>query len=236
MERVEPKREAMETQNRYLTGLLMSLSIAAAACGGGATAPAETPASATPKAETAAASEAKAEPTPAPEAKAAPAPAPAADGNASRSGREPREILELKDNVFFFSFEESDAKRAAETTCNKQGGNDPKKVTACMSKARAEFEGDGYRFTQDKSGDWWWTVVKRKGKTLSSVHKVRYQYGEQSGDSVVIKPEGRDEGTGRWAKPPSTVKFEVPTEYRIVVQDPKQGKMVYEAKNVVGSE
>jgi hypothetical protein len=221
----------MEMQNRYLTGLLMSLSLAAAACGGSAP-PAETPASATEKAAPAAQPEAKAAPAPAPEAKAAPAP----DANASRSGREPREILELKDNVFFFSFEESDAKQAAETTCNKQGGNDPKKVAACMSKARAEFDGDGHRFTQDKSGDWWWSVVKRKGKTLSNVHKVRYQYGDGAGNTVVIKPEGKDEGASRWSKPPAEVKFDVPNEYRIVVQDPKQGKMVYEAKNVVGAE
>ncbi|MET0595982.1 MAG: hypothetical protein ABW133_24995 [Polyangiaceae bacterium] len=219
----------MKTQNRYLTGLLMSLSLAAAACGGSAP-PAETPASTTEKAAPAAAPVAKAEP--APEAKAAPAPA--ADANSTRSGREPREILELKDNVFFFAFEESDAKTAAEAACSKQGGSDPKKVAACVSKARAEFDGDGYRFTQDKAGDWWWSVVKRKGKTLSNVHKVRYQYGDQSGNSVAIKPEGKDEGTARWSKPPAEVKFEVPTEYRIVVQDPKHGTMVYEAKNVVG--
>jgi hypothetical protein len=227
----------MKTQNRYLTELLLSLSLAVAACGGSATPPAESPSGTSEKSATAkAGTEAKAEPAaaPAPEAKAAPA---AADnGAAQRSGREPREILELKDNVFFFSFEESDVKQVAEANCNKQGGNDPKKVAACMSKARAEYEGDGHRFFQDKSGDLWWSVVKRKGKTLNNVHKVRYQYGDQSGNTVVIKPEGRDEGSGRWAKPPAEVKIEVPNEYRIVVQDPKQGKMVYEAKAVVAGE
>ena len=76
----------------------------------------------------------------------------------------------------------------------------------------------GHRFVQDKSGDWWWSVIKRKGKNLSNVHKVRYQYGDQSGNTVTIKPEGRDEGSARWARPPSEVKFEVPTEYRIVVR------------------
>jgi hypothetical protein len=223
----------METQNRYLTELLLSVSLAVAACGGGATPAAESPSGTSEKSAPAAKpSEAKAEPAPAPEPKPAPAPA-ADDGAAQRSGREPREILELKDNVFFFSFEDSDVKQAAEATCSKQGGNDPKKVAACMSKARSEYDGDGHRFTQDKAGDWWWTVVKRKGKTLNSVHKVRYQYGDQAGNSIVIKPEGKDEGTARWARVPNEVKFEVPTEYRIVVQDPKQGKMVYEAKAVV---
>jgi hypothetical protein len=229
----------METQNRYLTELLLALSLAVAACGGGATPPAESPSgtSETSTPASKAASEAKAAPAPAPEAKPAPAPAAAADpGAAARSGREPRDILELKDTVFFFSFEESDVKQAAEATCTKQSGNDPKKMAACMSKARNDYDGDGHRFTQDKAGDWWWTVVKRKGKVLNTVHKVRYQYGDQSGNTVVIKPEGRDEGAARWAKPPSEVKFEVPTEYRIVVQDPKQGKMVYEAKAIVAGE
>ena len=225
----------MKTQNRYLTELVLSLSLVAAACGGSSTPPAETPASASEKSAAAPkpAEPSKAEQEHAAEAKAI-ADAKAADpAAAQRSGREPREILELKDNVFFFSFEESDAKTAAEATCNKQGGNDPKKVAACMSKARAEFDGDGLRFTQDKAGDWWYSVVKRKGKQLNNVHKVRYQYGDQSGSTVTIRPEGKDEGTGRWAKPPSEVKIEVPNEYRIVVQDPNKGKMVYEAKNVV---
>jgi len=229
----------MEIQNRYLTELLLSVSLAVAACGGGATPPAESPSGTSEKAAPAAkaGSEAKPAPAPAPEPKAAPAPAAATDtGAAQRSGREPREILELKDNVFFFSFEESDVKRTAEGTCTKQGGNDPKKVAACMSKARSEYEGDGHRFTQDKAGDWWWSVVKRKGKVLNNVHRVRYQYGDQSGNTVVIKPEGKDEGSARWAKPPSEVKIEVPNEYRIVVQDPKQGKMVYEAKAVVAGD
>ena len=232
----------MKTQNRYLTELLLSLSLAVAACGGGATPPPESPSgtaekSAAPaaKAGTEAKSEPKSEPAPAPEAKTKAAPA-ADNGAAQRSGREPREILELKDNVFVFSFEESDVKQAAESTCNKQGGNDPKKVAACMAKARAEFEGDGHRFVQDKAGDWWWAVVKRKGKTLSNIHKVRFQYGDQSGNTVTIKPEGRDEGTARWAKPPTEMKFEVPNEYRIIVQDPKQGKMVYEAKAIVAGD
>jgi hypothetical protein len=225
----------MELQNRYLTELLVSVSLAVAACGGGAAPPLASPSSAAEKSPPPAKAGTEAKAEPAPEAKAAPAAA-ADPGAAQRSGREPREILELKDNVFFFSFEESDVKQAAEAQCAKQSGNDPKKTAACMSKARNEFDGDGHRFTQDKAGDWWWSVVKRKGKTLSNVHRVRYQYGDQSGNTVVIKPEGRDEGSARWAKPPSEVKIEVPTEYRIVVQDPKQGKMVYEAKAVVAGE
>jgi hypothetical protein len=226
----------METQNRYLTELLLSLSLAVAACGGGATPPAESPAGDSEKNTAAAKAGGEPKPAPAPEPKAAPAPSAAETGAAQRSGREPREILELKDNAFFFSFEESDTKQVAEAACAKQGGSDPKKTAACMSKARLEFDGDGHRFTQDKAGDWWWSIIKRKGKTLHNVHKVRYQYGDQSGNTIVIKPEGRDEGSSRWARVPSEVKFEVPTEYRIVVQDPKQGKMVYDAKAVVSGE
>ena len=214
-------------QNRNWSEALLSLSLLVAACGGSSTPPAETPASAAEKTAAAAPPAEAPKPVEAPKAEA-----PKSDANSSRSGREPRDILELKDNVFFYSFEESDAKSAAEATCSKQSGGDAKKQTACMSKARAEFDGEGHRFTQDASGDWWWTVVRRKGKTLATVHKVKYQYGDQGGDSVVIKPEGKDEGTTRWSKVPSEVKFEVPTEYRIIVQDPKQGKMVYEAKSL----
>jgi hypothetical protein len=204
------------------------------ACGGG-TPPAESPASA-PAAASSASTPAAAAPSEAPAAadpgKKAAAEAPPASAPASK--RSARDILELKDTVFFLAFEESDPGKAADASCAKSAGKDPKKKSACMSKAREQVD-EGYRFEQEKDGTNWWLVVHRKGNALVNVHKVKFEYGDESETSVTIKPEGKDTGTKPWKKAPAELKFEVPTDYRIIVRDPEHGKMVYEAKSGIGT-
>jgi hypothetical protein len=102
----------------------------------------------------------------------------------------------VKDTVFFLVFDESDPKKSAEAACAKSAAKNPKKMAPCMAKAREEIAAEGYRFEQDKDGDWWWFVVRRKGNALTTVHRLRFALGEETGTSVVIKPEGKF-----WAKP-----------------------------------
>jgi hypothetical protein len=145
------------------------------------------------------------------------------------ASRPPREVLELKDTVFFLAYGESDLGRAAEASCSRSSGKNPKAMAACVAKAREQAD-EGYRFEQDKEGDLWWLVVDRKGNTLVTLHRVRFTYGAETETTIVIKPEGKDYGSRPWRKAPSEVKFEVPNEYRIVVRDPERGRLVYEAK------
>jgi len=144
------------------------------------------------------------------------------------ASRPPREVLELKDTVFFLAYNESDLGKAAEASCSKLGKN-PKAMAACKAKAREQVD-EGYRFEQDKEGTMWWLVVNRKGNALVTLHRVRFEYGTETDTTIVIKPEGKDAGSKPWRKPPSEVKFDVPNEYRIIVHDPERGKLVYEAK------
>jgi hypothetical protein len=226
----------MNTKRLIVPALLVGGSLIVAGCGGSSP-PAETPASEAPAASNApaaaSASSATAE-APAPPGSAAPAPA-AAVAPAPSSKRTARDVLELKDTVFFLAFDESDPKKGAESSCSKASGKNAKKMSACMSKARDQVD-EGYRFEQDKDGTMWWLVVRRKGNALVTVHRMRFTYGTESDTSVSIKPEGKDLGTKPWRKgAPAEVKFDVPNDYRIVVRDPEHGKMVYEAKSGIAS-
>jgi hypothetical protein len=172
-------------------------------------------------------------PPPAPAEPPPPAspPAPAADTTLDKPTRPIRQILEAGDTVFFVNYEESDIGKSGEAACAKESSGDPQKNAACMAKARQTVEGLGYRFKKNPKGDvTTCTILRRQGNTLSTLHKFRYKYGEETENSVVIKMDGKDEGPIKWEKVPAEFKVEVPNDYMIVIQDPKHGRLVFYAK------
>lgn len=128
-----------------------------------------------------------------------------------------------------FSFNSSDSGKAAEEKCDKRSGDDAKKRAQCLSKARTKLAADGIRFKKDAHGKWWWITFRRKGNVLRMLHKVPIEFGEEKGNSVVIKPTGKDKGPAPMNVPKKVV-FEIPNDYEISTQDPKLGRVVYEAK------
>ena len=147
------------------------------------------------------------------------------------SKRTPRDVLELKDTVFFLAFDDSDPKKGADAACSKSAGKNRAKLSACLAKARQAIDAEGHRFEQDKAGDMWWLIVRLKGNAIVTTHKVRFTFGAQTDSTIVIVPEGKDLGSKPWKTLPAEMKFEVPTEYRLIVRDPTHGKLVYEAKS-----
>jgi len=96
-------------------------------------------------------------------------------------------------------------------------------------QGQKKFESDGYRFKQD--GDkWLWIMLRRRGNSLVTLHKVEFEFGTETAKTISIKPQGKDRGTTPWGKVPAEVVFEVPNGDQIVVTDPQLGKLVYEAK------
>jgi len=203
------------------------------ACGG-------TPAAKNPKpAETEAEAEAEAKPEPKAEDKPEPSDQPdekaeakksdtKAESGSSKPSRSAQEILTAPDVVFMLSFNDSDVKQAAETKCTASSGNDPKKMNGCMAKARKAIDIDGYQF-KEVDGKWFWLTLRTKGKTLTTLHKFEVEFGPETPGSVNVKPKGKDLGSkpGR-TPPPFTI--QVPNDYQISLEDPKLGKLVYEAK------
>ncbi len=211
-------------------------------CGGGSK-PSETPASeAAPDQPSAdagkpsddAAKSDKADAPKSDEAKPAEKPsAPADDG--PKPSKSATDILTAPDVVFLFSFNDSDAKAAAEQKCSGKAGNDPKKLNACMAAERKNFPADGHRFKQDEKGQWWWMTVRLKGNRMVAIHKIPVEFGEETPTSVTLKPVGKDKGSTPMV-PPAKVVVEVPNDYQIAFKDPKAGRLVFQAKIGVDSE
>jgi hypothetical protein len=217
-----------------ILAVLGTLVIADAACGGG-TPPPATP---EPAAQASAAPAGSNDPavgmaTPDEAQKtaepAAPAKPPPQDIQLEKPTRPVRSILESADTVYFVSYEESDVGKTGEANCAKESGGDPQKNSACMSKARQNVEGLGYRFKK-KGEVTTCTILRRQGNSLNTLHKFRYKYGDETETTIVIKMDGKDDGPIKWEKIPAEIKIEVPNDYTMVLQDPKYGRMVYYAK------
>ena len=143
--------------------------------------------------------------------------------------RTPEDIVTAPDVVFLFSFNDSEPKEAAEKKCSESAGADAKKKNECMAAARKQFPADGHRFKQDDKGQWWWITVRQNGNRLVPLHKIPVEFVEPTETTVTLKPVGKDKGSAPM-NPPSKVVVEVPNDYQIVFQDPKAGRLVFQAK------
>src|SRR6478752_6670193 len=199
-----------------------------AACGGAPAPKAPEPAEAEPKTE--AKSEEATDTSEKPDEEKAEAKKPdtKAASESSKPARSAQEILTAPDVVFMLSFNDSDVKQAAETKCTASSGNDPKKMNGCMSKARKAIDIDGYQF-KEINGKWFWLTLRTQGKTLHTLHKFEFEFGPEAEGSVTIKPKGKDLGSAP-GRTPGPVTIQVPNDYQIALNDPKLGKLVYEAK------
>ena len=154
--------------------------------------------------------------------------------DAPKLTRSAQDIITAPDVVFMFSFNDSDVKQAAETKCTAASGNDPKKMNTCLAKARKVIDVDGYRF-KEKDGKWWWLTLRTQGKVIHTLHKFEIDFGPEKDGSITIKPKGKDLGSAP-GRTPASVVISVPNEYQISLNDPKLGKLVYEAKIGIASE
>ncbi|MEI9938326.1 MAG: hypothetical protein WDO69_13985 [Pseudomonadota bacterium] len=145
-----------------------------------------------------------------------------------KATRSAQDILTAPDVVFMLSFNDSDVKQTAESKCTASSGNDPKKMNGCMSQARKAIDIDGYQF-KEINGKWFWLTLRTQGKTLHTLHKFEIEFGPETAGSVSIKPKGKDLGS-KPGKTPAAVTIQVPNDYQISLNDPKLGKLVYEAK------
>jgi len=222
-----------------LLGVFVCLTLLSAACGGG-TKPAEAPeakadekpadSAAGEKADKPEADKPDAAKADAAKADAAKPAAPAEEG--PKGTRTPTDILTAPDVVFLFAFNDSEPKGKAEEKCTKKAGDNPKKMNECMAAERKNVPADGHRFKKDDKGQWWWITVRQDGNRLVSLHKIPVEIGEETANTVTLKPVGKDKGS-KPMNPPSKIVFEVPNDYQIALKDPKFGRLVFQAK--VGS-
>jgi hypothetical protein len=143
--------------------------------------------------------------------------------------RTAKDIITAPEVTFMFSFNNSEPKEKAEKACTAQSGDDAKKMATCMKKASSKFEADGMQFKKDDKGEWVWVTLRRKGSAITVLHKIHIDFADDKPTSVVLKTSGKDMGT-KPGKVPSEVTIKVPNEFQIELDDPANGRMVYEAK------
>jgi hypothetical protein len=142
----------------------------------------------------------------------------------------PKQAITEEGTVFAFSFPDSDVGQKAEEDCVKKSKDDPEKKAKCMTKAREKFEGEGIRFKKDPEGKWWWiTFGKHKGKP-ADLHRVEFEFGEETPKQITLKLKGGDKGVKRMGNIPRELVIEVPDEYSIVIVDAQRGKLVYKTR------
>jgi hypothetical protein len=152
-----------------------------------------------------------------------------ADASSPEVKRTAKDIITAPEVTFMFNFNDSEPKEKAEKACDAEARDDPKKMALCMKKASSKFEADGMQFKSIK-GQWTWVTLRRKGSSITVLHSIPVDFGDDKPTSVVLKPTGKDSGKQPMAKVPSEVLIEVPNEFEIALKDPTYGRMVYEAK------
>lgn len=154
----------------------------------------------------------------------------ASSGGMPEVKRTAKDHLTAPDVVFMFSFNDSEPKAKAEERCEAQSKGDPKKNAQCMTKERNKFPADGMQFKKNDKGEWTWMTLRRKGSTITYLHKIPFEFGEEKETSITLKLGSKDTGQSPMRNIPSTITIEVPNEFQIAMQDPTHGRLVYEAK------
>lgn len=212
-----------------LASLFVSSLVLCSACGGSQPA-ADAPAAPTPEKPAPAADPAPAEPAPeaAPAAPTEPEPEPV-----SKPSRPPVDVIAAPDMAFVINYASSALEAAAEKKCG--GAGDAAAQAACKQKERGEFMADVIQFKRDKDESVTWIVHRRKGSTLIRLHASPVKLTQKSENTVTVEITDDDK------KPrvlfPNKRKFDVvvPNDYSIEIDEPRLGKLVYDAKiGIVG--
>jgi len=215
--------------------LTASLAIGALACSGGgeATSPAQSPTGAAPTAAPKASTATSARPTsePAPQASATASSTPTAPSSLTETStltRSVKDIVTAPTIAFQFDFNNSEINNVTEDRCNKESNGDPKANADCMQAARSKQGVHVHRFVE-KNGTWFWSTYERRGNQMVLLHKFAFEFGEETKNTLEIKPIGKDLGLAPGPTPRSLL-IKCSNEFSMELTDPKLGRVVFDAK------
>ena len=206
----------------------VALLVAHAGCGGGAEPPpvrTPPPAPVTRKSPPSKATVDSARPEPAP----APSETKPPESGAVKLTSQPHEIITGENTSYTLNYNSSDVHGVAEQKCRAKVGDDPQAMAGCMTKAREKFGATVLRFVK-KNKIWWWLTYERRGTNLVTLHKIPFEFGPETDNSVTLRPTGKDVGLAPLARVPHEVVIRLPSESTIELDDPAHGKLVYDAK------
>ena len=201
-------------------------------CGGGGAQPPAEPSTesvaAAPEPSPDKTAEPEPETEPEPEPTTEPEPEPEAEDEGPKS-RSPLDMLTAPTIAFEIDYGSSDAKEIAGKKCDAAVGDDLAKRAACMKQERDKFLADMLRFTKEKE-DWYWFIYQRKGKALNEIFKVKVKFGEETKNSVEVELLGGEKGSQFIMAGKRKFVVKVPNDYSIVMEDPKFGRLSFNAK------
>jgi hypothetical protein len=99
-----------------------------------------------------------------------------------------------------------------------------------MEKARSKVPVEFVRFVKEPDGEHWWITYNRYKGNLLKWHKVQFKPGQESEDRLTLNLLGKDKGIAPMARVPRELSIELPNDYTIVLNDPENGPMQYDAK------
>jgi len=156
-------------------------------------------------------------------------PDPRGDG-LRKASRPPAELITGPNLVYVFNFKDSAIGIAAKEECEAKSGGDRGAAAGCMEKARSKVPVEFVRFIKEPDGEHWWITYNRYKGNLLKWHKVQFQPGEESDDRLTLNLLGKDKGIAPMARVPRSLSIELPNDYTIVLNDPDNGPMQYDAK------
>jgi hypothetical protein len=142
----------------------------------------------------------------------------------------PSETLTVRGVVFMLDYQASAVKAAHQEKCSKNAEQDPAKLAECMKKEREGFRAGAMRFLKSPDGKVRWVVYRRQGETLKEIYAGRFEFTNETETSVTLKPKGGGSGARPLFRGRLEVTIGVPNTYRIVLDDPQYGELVYKAR------
>jgi hypothetical protein len=155
---------------------------------------------------------------------------PAPPTPASGPSAPPSETLTVRGVVFMLDYQASAIKAAHQQKCSKNAEEDPAKLAECMKKEREGFRPGAMRFLKNPDGSVRWVVYRREGETLKEIYAGRFAFTNETQTSVTLKPKGGASGARPLFRGRAEATIGVPNTYRIIVDDPQYGELVYKAR------
>jgi hypothetical protein len=148
---------------------------------------------------------------------------------------EPEPVTPIADRIvassiaFMIRYDDSAPKQAAIAACAK-AGDDPEARATCMEKERGRFVADVLRFHKDDKGTSL-TIYRRQGNALQEISRSAVDFGEQTPARATLKVKS-DKGTRPLfaGKREITVSASADSTSNIELDDPRFGKLIYEAR------
>jgi hypothetical protein len=149
----------------------------------------------------------------------------------------PSETITATGVIFMLDYQGSDVAEAAKKKCGEEAGDDMDKRAECLERERDGFKADALRFKQKRGADEVrWIIYRRDGGALKEVHNGRYQFAGESAKSVDLKLKGGAMGARPLFAGRSKITLSVPSTYRLIINDPRYGRLVYKARFESGAQ